>query len=85
MADNRVKTNKAVLTEGQMDVITKTTGEMLAEQPKVKIRLYQAKPPEKPLPDETVCVNGYIYQIKRGEYVEVPETVAKILEEAGRI
>lgn len=30
-----------------------------------------------------VCINGYTYQIKRGEWVDVPEEVARILEEAG--
>lgn len=37
--------------------------------------------------DETVpvCLNGYNYFIKRGETVEVPETVARVLEEAGYI
>ena len=33
----------------------------------------------------TVQINGYTYQIKRGEAVEVPEPVAKLLERAGLI
>lgn len=32
-----------------------------------------------------VSINGYIYQIKRGEEVEVPKEVARILKEAGYI
>ena len=32
-----------------------------------------------------VAINGYIYQIKRGETVEVPKEVARILKEAGYI
>lgn len=31
----------------------------------------------------TVQINGKITQIKRGEYVEVPEEIARILEESG--
>ena len=34
---------------------------------------------DKPLPDETVQINGYTYVIKRGEEVEVPESVHQVL------
>ncbi len=34
---------------------------------------------------ERVFVNGVCYQIEVGEYVEVPETIAKLLEEKGII
>lgn len=85
------------MTESQMDAVTKNTKQLLDEQPKVSIRLFlsqeekkkidQAKEAGKPVavPFESVCVNGYIYQIQRGEKVEVPQTVADILEEAGLI
>lgn len=33
----------------------------------------------------TAQINGYTYQIKRGEAVEVPEPVAKLLEKSGII
>ena len=32
-----------------------------------------------------VCINGYIYQVQRGKKVEVPESVAGILRNAGYI
>lgn len=32
-----------------------------------------------------VCINGYIYQIKRGEDVEVPTQVRQLLCDAGYI
>lgn len=86
-----------VLNERDMDLITKSTGEVLSEQPKVKIRLPLAANKRKELeaqqeagkpvvwPFETVQVNGYTYQIQLGQTVEVPETVAEILEQAGMI
>lgn len=51
----------------------------LAAQPKVKIRLRQSRPGEVQMPDETVCINGYIFQIRRGVEVSVPQSVADIL------
>ena len=33
----------------------------------------------------TAQINGYTYQIKKGEAVEVPEPVAKLLERSGLI
>lgn len=54
----------------------------LQKEPKVKVRI---KEDPKDKNDVPVCINGYIWQIKRGEFVEVPETVAKILAQAGYI
>lgn len=34
---------------------------------------------------ERVYVNGVCYQLEVGEYIEVPETIAKMLEEKGII
>lgn len=85
------------MTEREMDEVTKNTKQLLDEQPKVSIKLHlpqeeaakikAAKEAGKPyaVPFETVCINGYIYQIQRGEKVDVPQTVADILEEAGLI
>lgn len=60
------------------------TEQLLAKQPKVKIRI-----PLNPLNEEDrmvpVCVNGYSYYLKRGETIEVPKTVAEILENASYI
>jgi hypothetical protein len=88
---------KKQLNEKDMEVVTLNTGEELKKQPKVKIRLplspkkkqeleaLQAagKPVEWPF--HPVQINGYIYQIQLGKSVEVPETVAEVLEQAGLI
>lgn len=81
------KNPKNAMTEEEMDRVTRTTAQELAAQPKRRIRLHQvpvaAGDPQ--MPDETVCINGHIYQIKRGVEVEVPESVYFVLEQAGRI
>lgn len=88
---------KKQVTEAQLDQMAVNTGKELNEQRKVKVKLYL--PPEEKqrlqaatlkgidaeLPCEVVIVNGYRYSIARGQDVEVPETVAQILEEAGLI
>lgn len=64
------------------EIAEKATGEELAKGKKVRIRL----PKDKLNKEDVVvpvCINGYTYQIKRGEWVDVPEEVARILEEAG--
>ncbi len=64
------------------EIVEKETGAELAKSPKVRIRL----PVDKLNKEDVVvpvCINGYTYQIKRGEWVEVPQEVARILEEAG--
>jgi hypothetical protein len=75
------------MTEREMDVVTQDTGAILSEQPKKTVRLYQVPPgsSDAQLPDEVVQINGYTYQIKRGEDVEVPESVYNVLKDAGRI
>jgi hypothetical protein len=44
---------------------------------KVKIKLPLTRTEKE---DAYVCVNGNSYQIKRGETVEVPESVAEVLQ-----
>lgn len=46
---------------------------------KIKIRLFKGS--GRYAEDVTVIVNGKVFLIKRGETVEVPEYVAKILEQ----
>ena len=46
-----------------------------ASRPKVRIKTQQ---------DEFVQVNGYTFIIKKGEYVEVPDDIAQMLEDSGR-
>lgn len=69
------------LSDAQMDQQAKAMGQTLADGPKVKIKI-----PLDPLNKEDsmvpVGINGYFYYIKRGETVEVPETVADILTRA---
>ena len=67
-----------------MDSETEKTAAALAKQEKVRIRI-----PKNELNEEDmvvpVCINGYLFLINRGEAVEVPKTVAEILEGAGYI
>jgi hypothetical protein len=86
------------ISDSEMLELEVDAGKLLAEQPKVKVKLYLA-PEEKsrlqsavengnanvPWPSETVIVNGYTYVLKRGQECEVPQTVAEILEQAGMI
>jgi hypothetical protein len=85
------------ISDSEMDAITKSTAELLKEQPQVRIRLYLSPEEKKKLeaskasgknvewPSEFVSVNGHSYQIQKGVDVDVPETVRDILEEAGLI
>lgn len=56
----------------------------LAKYKKRRVKVPIDKQNEKDL-YVTVQINGYTYQIKRGEVVEVPEPVAKLLERADYI
>ena len=81
----RPSTRTNATSDADLAAVTTHTAETLADQPKRKVRLHQAQPGDKALLDETVCVNGHIFQIKRGVEVEVPETVYEVLEQAGRL
>ena len=67
----------------EKDIITEAneTAEKLSKNGKVRIKIPvdQLNPKDLMVP---VVINGYQYLIKRGETVEVPEAVVKILEEA---
>lgn len=76
---------QASITDAEIARITNETGRKLAKFPKVRVRLPQTPNGQSQLPDETVQINGYTFQIKRGEWVNVPEPVAVILEQAGLI
>jgi len=52
------------------------TGKFLAAQPKVVVKVQE---------DTYVAINGYGFHIKGKTKVAVPQDVANILEEAGRI
>ena len=80
-----------------MEKITEDTAELLAKQDKVKVRLYIPADVKQKLeaqekagkevqwPYQAVQINGYIYQIQLGKTVEVPQSVADILEQSGLI
>jgi hypothetical protein len=88
---------KKVMNDNEMEKITEDTGAQLAKQPKVKVRLHLPQDLKQKLeaqekagkevqwPYQAVQINGYIYQIQLGKSVEVPQSVADILEEAGLI
>ena len=72
------------LTDEAMDQMAQEAGDNINTQPKVRIRI--PKDPLNPTDDSVpVNINGYTWQIKRGESVEVPKVVAFVLEEAGYI
>jgi len=56
------------------------TGELLAGEPRVRIRIASSGEENAAV---DVGVNGYFYRIRRGETVEVPQTVADLLTNAG--
>ena len=56
----------------------KTMKEVLDEQPKVSYLIPYTDDEE--LPYTAVTINGYRYEIKHGERVEIPESVARILD-----
>lgn len=72
------KKNEAIITEAQMAKAEKTTGEILAAQPKVKIMI--APDPENPM--WRGCINGYDYAFPRGEMIDVPQDLAKLIEQS---
>ena len=56
------------------------TGEALAKEKRVLVRLASADGEDAPV---DVGVNGYVTRVPRGETVEVPQTVADLLANAG--
>lgn len=74
--------NKKPMTDSQIDAMVKEFGAEMAKLPKVKIivPIDPLNPKDEAVP---VGINGYNYLIKRGVAVEVPETIAQILEESG--
>lgn len=85
------------MSESEMDQVTKSTAQLLSEQPKVKIKIYMSPEEKRKLesakeggknmewPSEFVSVNGHNFLIQKGIEVEVPQTVKEILEDAGLI
>lgn len=62
-----------------MILLTQKTREELSGQKKVKVRIPSTETDKDPV---VVGINGYVYQIKRDEVVEVPASVAQVLDDA---
>lgn len=78
----KVETPK--FTDTQLDEMAKEAGKAANKQDKVKIRIPIDSLNKTDL-IVPVNINGYTWQIKRGESVLVPEVVADVLSEAGYI
>ena len=87
-AEDKIKTEEAIKTpKPEKPKVEEPKNEMefwrqhFAKQPKVRIMI----PREKTDPVgayETVQINGYTFQIIKGEYVDVPEQIAQIIMES---
>lgn len=79
-----IKKETPKFTDGQLDNMSKATGEEVNKQEKIKIRI-----PIDPLNKNDlivpVVINGYLWSIERGKSISLPENVVKILEESGYI
>ena len=67
------------ITDAEMDEMARVFGEKVKTMPKRVIKIPQKEGADQVVP---VVINGYFWQIKRGERLEVPEIVAHVLEEA---
>lgn len=72
------------VSDTTFDADSKKWGKLYASEPKRRIKIHLPKN-SRDLSPVPVCINGYTYFINKGEYVEVPETVAKILEKGNYI
>lgn len=66
------------------DEEAKKVGKLLKDEKTVRIKIPkdQLNPKQDSVP---VMINGYRYRIKRGETVDVPQSVASLLEKGGYI
>lgn len=64
--------------EDKVADVAKSTAQAIEEEERVRIKLFKD---DKDYKDDFVCgINGKIYQIQRGVYVDVPKSVAEIIE-----
>ena len=84
VAPVEVPTANRVVSNAELDSVSSKTGKEINKQDKVKIKIPidQLNKTDLVVP---VCINGYIWEIKRGVSVSVPEAVADILTDAGYI
>ena len=71
------------ITISEMDKAAKKCGEELNKQTKRKVKIKSKGAEDKAA--VPVCINGYVFMIPKDTAVEVPEAVAKLLEEADYI
>lgn len=75
----REKENSIALDNASAINNMNDTKGILDREPKVKIRLHKDKNNKE---DVFVAINGMGYLIKRGETVEVPESIAAIIDQS---
>ena len=82
MVNTTASSSSKGISQKQIDNIAKVTGSYLKNEEKIKIRIAT-------VPGVTddgyveCCINGYNYIIKRGESVDVPVSIAELLQNAG--
>ncbi len=77
-----VTKQKAESVKPDVNALSKSTGKRLSEKPKEKVMI----PSDKLNPEDvtvTVSINGWIYQIKRGNPVWLPRPVVDLLVRGG--
>lgn len=72
--DAQVKTNATLLQQSMLNVMR----DVYKAEPRVRVKVHNDGPVQ-------VQVNGYSFLIREGVPVEVPESIAAILEDAGYI
>lgn len=91
-SDVTVKEPTGRMSEAEFKTAERTVKARLAAQPKVRVRVplpnditpEEAAAMPKP-PNIPVGINGYNFQVRLGEEVEVPSEVAEVLRRAGKI
>lgn len=81
-AEKKAEEAEKISSNGDKATPGKTIAQILAEEEKETIMLF--KDDGKYKDDVYVCLNGMSYQIKRGEPVEVPKSVAELIKNSER-
>lgn len=78
-----IKVNTAeAMSESEIDALAQKVGKELAEQEKVEVRIPKVQGEDEVV---DVCLNGYVFRVKRGETVRVPKAIAEVLKNANLI
>jgi|GEM_PF-3578892 len=73
------KNERQGLTNAEMDAISEETGAILKKEKSVQMIIPKIEGDAETV---EVCINGYIYVIKRGVMVQVPKSVVDVLKHA---